>query len=86
MNDKGQVVGQYGTPEGGLRGFPYEQGTFTDIIVTADSGTPAQSINNVGHIVGIFTRWHSDDYEDHTTIGFLAVPKPPKKPAKVATR
>jgi probable HAF family extracellular repeat protein len=47
MNDKGQVVGQYGTPEGGLRGFPYEPGTFTDIIVTADSGTSAQSIIEV---------------------------------------
>jgi probable HAF family extracellular repeat protein len=46
MNDKGQVVGQYGTPEGGLRGFPYEPGTFTDIIVTADSGTSAQSITD----------------------------------------
>jgi uncharacterized membrane protein len=56
MNDKGQVVGQYNTPEGGLRGYLYERGTFKDIIVTADSATSAQSINNFGHIAGIFTR------------------------------
>jgi uncharacterized membrane protein len=86
MNDKGQVVGQYNTPEGGLRGYLYERGTFKDIIVTADSATSAQSINNFGHIAGIFTRWHSDDFEDTTTAGFLAVPKPVKKPAKVVQR
>jgi probable HAF family extracellular repeat protein len=86
MNDKGQVVGQYSTPEGGLRGFLYKNGTFKNIDAAKDAATSPQSINNHGHIAGILTRWHSDDFEDHTTIGFLAVPKPVKTPAKVVQR
>jgi hypothetical protein len=86
LNDKGAVVGQYGTPDGWLRGFLYQGGRFTTINVTADAATSPQSIDNLGRIVGIFTRWHSDDFEDSTTIGFLAVPKPAKKSPKVAQR
>lgn len=52
INDRGQIVGQYGV-NGSSRAFLWENGNVTDLGLLPDAqGCGAQSINNRGQVVG----------------------------------
>jgi probable HAF family extracellular repeat protein len=58
INDLGQIVGEYDPGTGSLRGFLFENGTFTNIdqgvLPDGSSFTEALGINNRGEIAGDF--------------------------------
>ncbi|MDB5289641.1 MAG: Cna B-type [Phycisphaerales bacterium] len=52
INDAGQVVGNYSTPAGALRGFLYSNGMLTDLGTLGGASTQATAINAAGQVVG----------------------------------
>ncbi|MBO0684002.1 MAG: hypothetical protein J2P45_12650, partial [Candidatus Dormibacteraeota bacterium] len=55
INDRGQVVGEYGDTAGAVHGFRWEQGRFTSIDVPGSSCTSASGINDEAQVVGVRT-------------------------------
>jgi hypothetical protein len=97
VNDHGHIVGAYFVLEWEnedmsccWRGYLFKNSRFTTINVTKDAQTAPRGINNAGNIAGTFFRPLTEEVNgipfEWLPHGFRAVPKPPKKPAKVATR
>ena len=56
INDAGQVVGIYNNGSGATHGFLYSAGTYTTLDDPSGTSTYANAINNLGQIVGQYTR------------------------------
>ena len=54
INNRGQIVGQYGAADGRIHGFLLDDGEFTTIDAPGAINTNASDINDRGEIVGFF--------------------------------
>lgn len=76
INDKGDLVGEYGDTNRHLHGFADHNGAFTSIDVPNALTTQAEGINNTGDIVGTYSAaGHGHGYIDHdSTFTTIDVP------------
>jgi hypothetical protein len=58
MNKAGDIVGFFYDPQGIQHGFLRRAGTFTTIDYPGAAGTSAESINDIGQVVGFWADAH----------------------------